>query len=110
MMSLKVFKFGGASVKDAAAIENLHGILRRYPDDRLVVVISAMGKTTNFLEKVLHAYYHDHDQVEALVSELEMLLAVVLRPALAARSPVYEVFNPKNCDGISFSYLSTPTC
>lgn len=71
MMSFKVFKFGGASVKDAAAIENLHAILRCYPDDNLVVVISAMGKTTNFLEKVLHAYYHDPDQVETLVSELE---------------------------------------
>ena len=70
-MRYKVFKFGGASVKDAPAIENLHNILRRYPDDHIIVVISAMGKTTNFLEKVLHAYYHNPDQVEALVSELE---------------------------------------
>lgn len=71
MMRFKVFKFGGASVKDAAAIENLHEILRRYPDDRLVVVISAMGKTTNFLEKVLHAYYNASDQVDGLLVELQ---------------------------------------
>lgn len=71
MMRFKVFKFGGASVKDAAAIENLHEILRRYPDDRLVVVISAMGKTTNFLEKVLHAYYNAPDQVDGLLVELQ---------------------------------------
>lgn len=71
MMRFKVFKFGGASVKDAAAIENLHAILRRYPDDRLVVVISAMGKTTNFLEKVLHAYYNAPDQVDGLLVELQ---------------------------------------
>lgn len=71
MMRFKVFKFGGASVKDAAAIENLHEILRRYPDDRLVVVISAMGKTTNFLERVLHAYYNAPDQVEGLLAELQ---------------------------------------
>ena len=71
MMRFKVFKFGGASVKDAAAIENLHEILRRYPDDRLVVVISAMGKTTNFLERVLHAYYNAPDQVEGLLVELQ---------------------------------------
>ena len=70
-MRFKVFKFGGASVKDAAAIENLHEILRRYPDDRLVVVISAMGKTTNFLERVLHAYYNAPDQVEGLLAELQ---------------------------------------
>lgn len=71
MMRFKVFKFGGASVKDAAAIENLHEILRRYPDDRLVVVISAMGKTTNFLENVLHAYYNAPDQVDGLLVELQ---------------------------------------
>ena len=71
MMRFKVFKFGGASVKDAAAIENLQEILRRYPDDHLVVVISAMGKTTNFLERVLHAYYNAPDQVEGLLAELQ---------------------------------------
>lgn len=70
-MRFKVFKFGGASVKDAAAIENLHDILRRYPDERLVVVISAMGKTTNFLERVLHAYHNAPDQVEGLLAELQ---------------------------------------
>ena len=55
-MSLKVFKFGGASVKDAAAIENLKKILELYPAQSLVVVISAMGKTTNFLENVVNCY------------------------------------------------------
>ena len=70
-MQVKVFKFGGASVKDAPAIENLHHILRLYPDDTLVVVISAMGKTTNFLEKVLEAYHQRPEEVSALVDELQ---------------------------------------
>ncbi len=52
---MKVFKFGGASVKDAESVRNIASILDRYRDD-LVVVISAMGKTTNGLERVLHAY------------------------------------------------------
>lgn len=69
-MNAKVFKFGGASVKDAPAIENLFHILCRYPDQKLVVVISAMGKTTNFLEKVLLAYREGAD-VNALVDELQ---------------------------------------
>lgn len=60
-MSYKVFKFGGASVKDAAAIENLRNILSLYPDDPLVVVISAMGKTTNFLENVVDTYRNGGD-------------------------------------------------
>jgi len=55
---MKVFKFGGASVRDADSVRNLASILRSYPE-KLVVVISAMGKTTNALERVLHAYMSD---------------------------------------------------
>ena len=67
---MKVFKFGGASVKDAPAIENLKNILLRYENEQLVVVISAMGKTTNFLEKLLDAYCHTPENIPALISEL----------------------------------------
>lgn len=55
---MKVFKFGGASVKDAAAIKNVASIIARYKTDQLLVVISATGKTTNALEEVVKAYYH----------------------------------------------------
>ncbi len=51
--SLQVFKFGGASVKDAAAVRNVAHIIRHYQTGPLIVVISAMGKTTNALE-VIH--------------------------------------------------------
>ena len=57
-------------MKDAPAIENLKSILQRYGNDQLVVVISAMGKTTNFLEKLLDAYYHAPENVPALLAEL----------------------------------------
>jgi aspartate kinase len=55
-MSLKVFKFGGASVKDAASIKNVANILSKFKTERLVIVISAMGKTTNALEEVVAAH------------------------------------------------------
>ncbi|MBL7849899.1 MAG: aspartate kinase [Cyclobacteriaceae bacterium] len=48
-----VFKFGGASVRNAAAIRNVATIVEPYRDKRLVVVVSAMGKTTNALERVV---------------------------------------------------------
>jgi aspartate kinase len=51
---MKVFKFGGASIKDADAVKNIGIILRKYKEP-LVVVVSAMGKTTNALERVLSA-------------------------------------------------------
>ena len=55
---MKVYKFGGASVKDAAGIINLGKIVSDESDD-LVVVVSAFGKTTNALEKVLKAWLED---------------------------------------------------
>lgn len=53
---MKVFKFGGASVKDAESVKNLASIVRTQGGDKLLVVISAMGKTTNAFERVLNAW------------------------------------------------------
>ena len=53
-----VFKFGGASLKDAAAIRHVGTILQKFADQRLVIVVSAMGKTTNALEEVASAYWN----------------------------------------------------
>jgi len=84
---MKVFKFGGASVKDAPAIENLKNILQRYENEQLVVVISAMGKTTNFLEKVLDAYCHAPENVPSLVSELRAQHETVAVQLMGADNP-----------------------
>ncbi len=54
---MRVFKFGGASIKNAEAVRSLEKIVKMF-SDQLVVVISAMGKTTNALEKVTEDYYH----------------------------------------------------
>ncbi len=54
---MQVYKFGGASVKDAAAVKNVVAILKQYATIKKVVVISAMGKTTNGLEAVVNTYY-----------------------------------------------------
>ncbi|MDQ3073289.1 MAG: aspartate kinase, partial [Bacteroidota bacterium] len=53
---MRVFKFGGASVKNAAAVKNVADILREYGHGPLVIVISAMGKTTNALEEIFLSY------------------------------------------------------
>ena len=52
---MKVFKFGGASVKDAFAVKNVSAILARFPNENIIVVVSAMGKTTNKLEELIDA-------------------------------------------------------
>lgn len=54
---MKVFKFGGASVNSVERIQNLAGIVKSHQDQPLVIIISAMGKTTNSLEKVAESFY-----------------------------------------------------
>ncbi len=58
---MKVFKFGGASLKDAAAIRNTCTIIQQFYQEGLLVVVSAMGKTTNALEKILDTHESNHD-------------------------------------------------
>ncbi len=58
---MKVFKFGGASVKDAAGIKNVASIIQKYGEKDLVVVVSATGKTTNALEVVIKSYFDNTD-------------------------------------------------
>ena len=59
---LEVYKFGGASVKDAAALLNLrHLVAARRGDSPLLIVVSAMGKTTNALEAIFHLAYSGQD-------------------------------------------------
>lgn len=53
---MKVFKFGGASLKNAGAIRNMAAIVKSHADTPLLVVVSAMGKTTNALESILNAH------------------------------------------------------
>lgn len=68
---MKVYKFGGASVKNADGVRNLERILKSHTDsEQLVVVISAIGKTTNLLEQVLDAYYYDKSKLPALTATL----------------------------------------
>lgn len=62
---MKVFKFGGASVNTIERIQNLPAILARFSGQPLLIVVSAMGKTTNALEKVAEAFFAGRQQ-EAL--------------------------------------------
>lgn len=64
---MKVFKFGGASVKDASAVKNVSHILSLYKGDKICVVVSAMGKTTNSMELIVKALW---DRNESVYTEL----------------------------------------
>lgn len=68
---MKVFKFGGASVKNAAAIKNVGNILQNYKEEALLIVVSAMGKTTNALEKIVEAYVAQNGQADEYLNQVK---------------------------------------
>ena len=69
---MKVFKFGGASVKDAEAVRNVGRIIARFSGEKLLVVISAMGKSTNKLEDLVDAFWTNDDaNKRSIISDLK---------------------------------------
>lgn len=74
---MKVFKFGGASVKDADAVRNVARVIRHFPDEQVLVVVSAMGKTTNALEAVWKAWVKEEPIEDLLDGPLEFHLHLI---------------------------------
>lgn len=68
---MKVFKFGGASIKDAAGVKNVANILNLYKGESLIVVISALGKTTNLMEEILRGYFEKKANLNELLLQLK---------------------------------------
>lgn len=68
---MKVFKFGGASVKDANGIKNVGEIVKRYSNENLTVVISAMGKITNLLEDLVKSYIKNQPTKNEILDKIK---------------------------------------
>ena len=68
---MKVFKFGGASVKDAAGIKNVYEVLQKVGYEDVLLVVSAMGKTTNALEVVVKDYFEKSASLQSSVQEVK---------------------------------------
>lgn len=88
---MKVFKFGGASVKSAEAVKNVTEIIRLFEKEKLLIVVSAMGKTTNALEIVVDALCkRDKTTFETKVSEINTFhLTIVNELFSSPENPVY---------------------
>ncbi len=99
---MKVFKFGGASVRDAKAVRNVVYILDQYAQEQLIIVISAMGKTTNALEEIVTSCWEKDSALfkskfeeiynyhHSICEELEVL---EMEPLQKAISSVFDTFN-----------------
>lgn len=68
---MQIFKFGGASVKDAEGVKNLIKVLKTVGYDNTLVVVSAMGKTTNALEKVIDNYFNNRKELQSSIQDVK---------------------------------------
>lgn len=90
---MKVFKFGGASLKDAAGIKNVASILEMYRAETLVIVVSAMGKTTNALEAVIAAHAAQNGEARALLQKVREQHEALMRELFDPGDEVFAAVN-----------------
>ena len=89
---MKIFKFGGASVKDAGSIKNLAKIIKQY-DQPLVIVVSAMGKTTNALEELVNKYFNQDRQLDKYFSKVKKFHMDIMKELFPEENEIYSIFN-----------------
>ena len=70
---MRVFKFGGASVKDADGVKNLFEVLHYMGHQNTVVIVSAMGKTTNALEAVVRQYFEQSPELKQSILAIKAM-------------------------------------
>jgi len=108
---MKVFKFGGASVKDAEAIRNVGRILTLHKNDKLIIVISAIGKTTNLLERLIDAYWNENG-IKSIFEEFKHFHKTIINDLNLTNSSIFHThftdledkLNSNKSDNYNFEY------
>lgn len=90
---MRVFKFGGASVKSSEAVRNVAVVLRDQSKEPILVVISAMGKITNKLEALVDAYFHDKPTKKEIYQEVKNFHNQIVSELIDNEYDYYEVDN-----------------
>lgn len=85
-----VFKFGGASVKDAWGVINLGKIVEKYKDEQLLIIVSAMDKTTNLLENLTKAYVEQSDDIQLIYNKIKGYHYQILTKLFDPLHPVFD--------------------
>jgi aspartate kinase len=92
-MSIKVFKFGGASLRDAENIKNVATILEKFKSENLLIVVSAMGKTTNALEEIISSYFARDGKAFDKLNAMREKHDVLMRELFDDNTPVFADVN-----------------
>jgi aspartate kinase len=90
---MRVFKFGGASVKSADAVKNVSKVLNAQGEGPLVVVLSAMGKITNKMEQLVDAYFYNKETKKQLFEEVRDFHKTITDQLQIDEYDYYEVDN-----------------
>lgn len=88
---MRIYKFGGASVKDAEGIKNLFSIMKQEGFDKTLLIISAMGKTTNAFELVVKNYFENKNELQYSINQIFEFHNTVLLELFSEKN--HEVFN-----------------
>lgn len=95
---MQVFKFGGASIQNAASIKNIVNIIQQYTNNQLLIVVSAAGKTTNAMEGILQAYWERQpdlmqERLQAVRKQHEQMVQELFEQVPAAlQSELHDIF------------------
>ncbi len=90
---IKIFKFGGTSIKDAESIKRVTQILSKYADEDLIVVFSAMGKVTNMLEEVVENYMQKSGNAENKLQKVKDFHQEILLCLFKKKHSIYNEVN-----------------
>jgi len=85
---MRIFKFGGASIKDAEGIRNVAQVLQKTGYDDILIVISAMGKMTNAFEKLTKAYFYKNDELPLLIDEVRAYHYEIITDLFSNKKPI----------------------
>ncbi len=88
---MQVFKFGGASVKDSESVKNVCSIVKQFAQEPTVIVVSAMGKTTNKLEELTNAYFYKKGDIEQILDDLKAFHLQIMKELFPdAKAAIYD--------------------
>jgi aspartate kinase len=102
---MRIFKFGGASVKDADGIKNVFSVLEKVGHEDTLLVISAMGKTTNALEIVIKNYFEKSGELNSSLQDVRKYHNQILLDLFDDEEQEHEVFYAVNSHFADLEYF-----
>ncbi len=87
---MRIFKFGGASVKDAKGVKNLLRVLQHEGTENTLVVVSAMGKMTNAFEKVVHSYLYNSSALKQSIASIQDFHFTILNDLFEVNDEIHQ--------------------